>query len=90
VTCLEGRQYARHAKYERRELTGQLVTVGWQVRIVTVVVVLTVSVSVFKAPTLKARTPRATRIVARIVDDDDWLLDECFGGFKGNSTTRLR
>lgn len=74
MTCLEGRQHARHAKYERRELTGQLVTVGWQVRIVTVVVVLTVSVSVFKAPTLKARTLRATRIEARIVDDDDWLL----------------
>ena len=67
-------------------------TVGWQVRIVIVVVVLTVSVSVFKAPpaTLKARTPRATRIEARIVDDDDWLLDDCFGGFKEDSTTRLR
>lgn len=64
-------------------------TVGWQVRTVTVVVVLTVSVSVFKAPapTLKARTPRATRIEARIVDDDDWLLDECCGRFKEDSTT---
>jgi hypothetical protein len=58
---------------------------------VTVVVVLTVSVSVFKAPTLKARTPRATmRIEARIVDDDEWVLDQCFGGFEEDSTTRLR
>jgi len=54
-------------------------------------VVLTVSVSVFKAPTLKARTPRATmRIEARIVDDDEWVLDQCFGGFEEDSTTRLR
>ena len=66
-------------------------TVGWQVRIVIVVVVLTVSVSVFKAPTLKARTPKATmRIEARIVDEDEWLWDECFRRFKEDSTTRLR
>jgi hypothetical protein len=52
------------------------VTVGWQERIVTVVVVLSVSTEVYApAATLRAKAPRATtRVEARIVDDDDWTL----------------
>jgi hypothetical protein len=60
----------RNRRGER--LTGQLVTVGWQDKMVTVVVVLSVSTKVDQAPVLRARAPRATmRVETRIVDADD-------------------
>jgi hypothetical protein len=58
-----------------------LVTVGWQEKMVTVVVALKVSVSVARTPALTATAPRATKMIAaRIVDDDDWALKKCFWG----------
>lgn len=54
-------------------------TVGWQDKMVTVVVVLSVSTKVDQAPVLRARAPRATmRVEARIVDVDDEALNWCF------------
>jgi len=73
-----------------RGLTGQSVTVGWQERMVTVVVVLNVSVSASQAPALRASAPRATKTIeARIVDGDDWASKRCFGRYE-EDTTRLR
>lgn len=66
-------------------------TVGWQERIVTVVVVLNVSVRVSPATALMARALRPTRMIeARIVENDNWTWKKCFGGRKEESTTRLR
>jgi hypothetical protein len=48
---------------------------------VTVVVALKVSVSVARIPALTEMAPRATKMIAaRIVDDDDWALKKCFFG----------
>lgn len=66
-------------------------TVGWQERMVTVVVVLNVSVRTPPATALMARALRPTKVIeARIVENDDWTLKKVFGGCEEKSTTRLR